>query len=47
MYEDKITSKHQPNGPIVDNKPFKITLKAGQFNSRKTKNSHQLECFKL
>lgn len=24
-------SMHQPNGPIVDNKPFKISLKAGEF----------------
>lgn len=30
LLEDKITAKHQPNGPIVDNKPFKIALKAGQ-----------------
>lgn len=32
LIEDKITAKHQPNGPIVDNKPFKITLQAGQFS---------------
>lgn len=26
---------NQPNGPIVDNKPFKISLKAGNWNEEK------------